>query len=88
MPFEKASPGLIDRAKELYTADTDDIEIDDQNVNISRGEDDGTWVAAWVWVPDEEPQNQPICSLCDNPQWETPSGLTCCNGHGGAPSKC
>lgn len=41
MAFEKASPGLIARAKELYAADTDDIEIDDQNVNISRGKDAG-----------------------------------------------
>ena len=26
------------------------------------------------------------CSVCEEPQYETPSGLTCQNGHGGAPS--
>ena len=24
------------------------------------------------------------CSVCGEPQWETPSGVTCKNGHGGA----
>ena len=27
-----------------------------------------------------------LCSLCREPQFETPSGITCKNGHGGAPS--
>lgn len=27
------------------------------------------------------------CSVCGEPQFETPSGITCENGHGGAPSK-
>lgn len=26
------------------------------------------------------------CSVCHLPQWESPSGLVCANGHGGAPS--
>ena len=28
-----------------------------------------------------------FCSVCGEGQFETPSGLTCKNGHGGAPSK-
>lgn len=30
---------------------------------------------------------QTYCSLCGKPQYETPSGITCSNGHGGADSK-
>lgn len=26
------------------------------------------------------------CSVCNEPQFDTPSGVTCSNGHGGAPS--
>jgi len=26
----------------------------------------------------------PLCSVCKEPQFETPSGVTCVNGHGGA----
>lgn len=29
---------------------------------------------------------RPYCSVCGEPQFETPSGLTCKNRHGGAPS--
>lgn len=29
---------------------------------------------------------QPLCSVCSEPQFTTPSGDTCPNGHGGAPS--
>lgn len=45
-----ASPGLREAANDKYGAD--DIEIDDQP-GTSRA-DDGTWVAAWVWIPDPE----------------------------------
>ena len=38
----------IQQARERYQ--TEGIEIDD-NAKLSHGED-GTWVAAWVWVPD------------------------------------
>jgi len=27
-----------------------------------------------------------ICSVCGAPQFDTPSGISCGNGHGGAPS--
>ena len=36
----------IEQARKLYW--TDEVEIDD-NAKLSKG-DDGTWVAAWVWV--------------------------------------
>jgi len=29
----------------------------------------------------------PVCSVCGEPQFETPSGMTCKNGHGGADPK-
>lgn len=42
----------IEQARAQYA--NDDLEIDD-NPAISKGGDgDGVWVAAWVWVSDEE----------------------------------
>lgn len=35
----------------------------------------------------ETRRGRPICSVCNEPQAETPGGLTCENGHGGAPSR-
>ena len=44
----------VDKARELYTLSSDDnIEIDD-NPAISEGED-GTWVQAWVFVANPDP---------------------------------
>lgn len=31
------------------------------------------------------PAVEPVCSVCGEPQFETPHGVTCRNGHGGAP---
>ena len=31
---------------------SDDIEFD-KDAKLTRGEDPGTWVAAWIWVPDD-----------------------------------
>jgi hypothetical protein len=39
------------RAKELYCRDGE-IEVD-SNALISHGDDDGAYVAAWLWVPFE-----------------------------------
>lgn len=57
-----ANEKLIKRARELYQ--TDDVEIDDYGVETSRATDGrgdgengkaiGTWVQAWVWIPDDE----------------------------------
>jgi len=57
----KADPALIEDARATYGSD--EIEID-EDAGTSRGEDAGTWVAAWVWVPDaldedEEPAELP-----------------------------
>ncbi len=41
-----------DRAKELYGVDGE-IEVY-SNARISRGDDHGAYVQAWVWVPDDE----------------------------------
>jgi hypothetical protein len=43
------SDWLRARAKELYCRDGE-IEVD-SNAIISFGDDDGAYVAAWVWVP-------------------------------------
>ena len=40
-----------ERAKELYCMDGK-IEVD-SNARISRGDDPGAYVEAWVWVPDD-----------------------------------
>jgi hypothetical protein len=29
---------------------------------------------------------KPLCGMCGEAQFGTPSGITCCNGHGGAPT--
>ena len=39
-------------AAERIHADEGEIEIDDGAV-VSKGEDAGAYVAAWVWVPDD-----------------------------------
>lgn len=36
----------------------------------------------WIATPDDAP----LCSICHEPQLETPSGTTCGNGHGGEPA--
>ncbi|MCW1985618.1 UNVERIFIED_ORG: hypothetical protein M2348_001350 [Sphingomonas sp. R1F5B] len=45
-----ANPSLRAAAFDQYA--TDDIEIDDEPATAEG--DDGTWVAAWVWVPSED----------------------------------
>jgi hypothetical protein len=48
----KSDDWYRDRAKELYCVDGE-IEVD-SNARISRGDDRGAYVEAWVWVPDDE----------------------------------
>lgn len=43
-------PDIISKARDMYA--DDETEIDD-NPAVSHA-DDGAWVAAWVWVPAEE----------------------------------
>lgn len=54
-PISDADPikaAYVARARRQYTASTDDIEIDDHpNVGVAEG---GAWVAAWVWVTQED----------------------------------
>ena len=47
-----ASPEMIKVARDMYQ--TDETEIDDLDVRTSVEEGAGTWVAAWVWIPEEE----------------------------------
>ena len=59
-----ASEALIEKARDLHQ--TEDVEIDDYGIETGRaadgdgdgenGEPIGTWVQAWVWVPDHELQ--------------------------------
>ena len=42
------------RAKELYCVEGE-IEVD-SNARISRGDDHGAYVEAWLWVPDDGDQ--------------------------------
>lgn len=42
---------FIGRAKELFVSEGT-IEVDD-GATVSRGDDEGAYVAAWVWVPCE-----------------------------------
>lgn len=32
----------------------DEIEIDEKDVMVSQGNDEGAWVKSWIWVSDEE----------------------------------
>lgn len=43
----------IERARELHASEGE-LEIDDDAV-VSRGDDHGAYVSAWVWVPDPDP---------------------------------
>lgn len=60
-------PVIIQRARELYA--DDETEIDDDPA-VSHA-DDGTWVAAWVWVSDEE------AGLVDDDEGEDPEEEIC-----------
>ncbi|MFT4064316.1 hypothetical protein [Paraburkholderia sp.] len=45
---------LLEAARAKYTDSSDDVEIDDGALITRGGDDDGTWVMAWVWMRDEE----------------------------------
>lgn len=47
LPDNLATPAEIAEAREMYGSDEINI---DEGARASRA-DDGTWVAAWVWVP-------------------------------------
>lgn len=73
-----ARDGLADHAMREAANDkwaTDDLEIDDEPAT-SAGEC-GTWVAAWVWMPEPEPLT---CRHCghDLPECITPAGEPDC----------
>jgi hypothetical protein len=44
---------LIEKARDEYVHEGE-VEIDDATV-VSRGDDSGAYVLAWVWVDDPEP---------------------------------
>lgn len=51
--YNEALDGLLKRARQKYSeVSSDDIEIDDTPAVCKV--DEGTWVNAWVWVPDAE----------------------------------
>ena len=51
---------LIELARAVWAKDGE-IEIDD-NAVVSRGDDPGAYVAAWVWVSDPDPDPDPVDS--------------------------
>ena len=53
----KSDDWYRERAKELYSKDGE-IEVD-SNARISRGDVHGSYVEAWLWVPDDgEPPDE------------------------------
>lgn len=50
----KSDEWFRNRAKELYHEEGE-IEVD-SDARVSVGDDDGAYVAAWVWVPLKEKQ--------------------------------
>ena len=57
-----ASPQLLARAQEIASSlgDGYDVEVDDETPGTLTSEGDGgTWVRAWVWVP--EPDEDDAC---------------------------
>jgi hypothetical protein len=50
-PF-RATPAEIERAREAYCDSPEDIEIDE--VAFTSRTENGTWVQAWVWLPNDE----------------------------------
>ena len=55
MPSTQTDDWYIERAHALYHTDGE-VEIDARDVKVSRNDDgeNGAYVAAWVWVPDPE----------------------------------
>lgn len=51
----------IARARDQYAFGSDDVKIDDGALTSQA--DDGTWVQAWVWLPDD----QNACRECGEP---------------------
>jgi hypothetical protein len=50
-----ADAAMFARAREALG--NNELEFDDADVAVSRGEGEtGQWVAAWAWLPDEEEQ--------------------------------
>lgn len=78
-----ADPALRDAAHEAYG--TDEVEIDDEAATSPA--DDGTWVAAWVWMANEadDDEEEPECPHCAEPyslDWTLATVQACpnCNG--------
>ena len=61
MPYTEKELAIIEAARGMYCAHSnDDIEIDD-NPELSHGEN-GTWVQAWVFVHKDEHDDHCYCS--------------------------
>jgi len=45
--------GMYRRTAQLFKGKDGELEVDD-NAKISKGDDAGAYVQAWVWVSDEE----------------------------------
>lgn len=79
----RATPEQIAEARAIYAAGSgDDVEIDD-DAATSRGGDPGTWIAAWVWLPDAPPAATDYTAMFwddfgsdfANDTWTRPGGI-------------
>ncbi len=55
MGSQKSDEWYVEQARKLYHHEGD-IEVD-PGAPVSRGEDHGAYVQAWVWVYDDEDSN-------------------------------
>ncbi len=64
-------------ARRLMTDEVVSVQINRDKVNDLRD----------LWLPLGQPKPTKHCSVCGATQFETDHGVTCSNGHGGAPAK-
>jgi hypothetical protein len=49
MPVKERRAMILEMAKDRFPSDGDGVEVD-SNAKLSEGNDNGTYVAAWIWV--------------------------------------
>jgi hypothetical protein len=74
---------VVSTAEEVVVEDTSDV-----NPPKAASDDDGLGLDVDDFDLDAVPGTSALyCSICGEPQMDTPSGLVCENGHGGAPTE-
>lgn len=68
----RATPEQIATARQVYyEPDTAEIEIDDDAATSRSDEDNGTWIAAWVWLADGVVEEPPAAEISTNKEDHT-----------------